>query len=151
MKISWLVPFLIFLFLLDLNVEGKRKGLKIGKKVKRLFVHSGKKVKKVFVGHKHHHKKKKASAATTTTTTSLQTFINPTATTFTNSFTLSEILMTVTDRNYNYFFGYPTNIPGFKGELYESSRYLIAGRRKKCGCCDNKIIIVTKAPEERLI
>lgn len=146
MRISSFIPFLTLFILLNLEFLEAKKRLKIGKKVKKLFVNSGKKAKKIFVKHKHHNHK--------ASSTSISTFIQPTATTFTSSFTLSELLMTITDRDYNYFYGYPTNIPGFGGNnvnLYRSSRYLIAKKRQNCGCCDNKIIIVTKAPEEKLI
>ena len=140
----------------------RKKGLKISRMTKKFFVGNfkkvekglvggSKKVKKVFVSKKHHHKKANLPAMKSINST----FIQPTATTFTSSFKLSEVLLTITDPNYNYFFGYPSNLPGgsSKGvEYYKNSKYLIGGPRKHCGgCCDNKIIIVTRAPDERLI
>lgn len=122
----------------------KKKKLKIGKKIKKLFVA------------KKHHKKPKPSSITapspTLTPPSLtptMTLMAPTETTFSSSFTVSDVLITITDRNYNYFYGYATNVAGVN--FYRSPKFLVAGPQQKCGCCDNKIIIVTKAPEERLI
>lgn len=141
--LALLVLFTIFLEL----AEGRRKRLRIGRKIKKIFAK------------KHHHKKKQAApppppppppALTTSTSTSTSvSSLLPTATTFTTSFTPTAILLTITDRNYNYFYGYPTNSAGI--DYYNSPRFLIA-RPPHGGCgCGNKIIIVTRAPDERLI
>lgn len=60
----------------------------------------------------------------------------------------AEVFITVTDRNFNHFLGYPTPLSGVN--YYRNPNFLIAGQRP-CGSCDNKIIIVTRAPDERII
>jgi hypothetical protein len=152
MRIKLFILVVIASLLLFSLIDAKRrKGkLKIGKKVKRLFVP------------KKHHKKSKPSSRTTITrpsisktpssrtlTTPSLTLVAPTETTFSSSFTLSDVLITITDRNYNYFYGYATNVAGVN--FYNSPKFLVAGPQQKCACCDNKIIIVTKAPDDRLI
>ena len=165
------ILFLLFLLIIEL-IEARKRKLKIGKKVKRLFV-----------AKKHHHKSKPKprtvisstrtaqSSIFHTVTAALSTFstsisasassitptsiLQPTATTFNANPVLAvpaptptEVFITVTDRNYNYFLGYPTPLSGV--HYYKNPRFMIAGRRP-CGCCDNKIIIVTRAADERLI
>lgn len=150
---------LLFLFLIILIIDvldAKKGKLKIGKKVKRLFV-----------GKKHHKNNKKVTTSTAWTETikSVRSSVRkkvssklksisipqPTATTFNNIPALyagSEVYITLTDRNYNYFLGYPTPLAGVN--YFRNPRYMVAGRRP-CGCCDNKIVIVTRAPDERII
>lgn len=153
--------FTLILFFIQL-IEGKKGKLKIGKKVKRLFV--GKK-------HKNNSTPKSTTVAVSIKSaelSALSTFTaglstvslstptsipHPTATTF-NDIPSSatgqpaEVFITLTDRNYNYFFGYPTPLSGVN--YYRNPRFMIAGQRP-CGCCDNKIIIVTRAPDDRII
>lgn len=152
------VNILLFLFLIMLIIDAiaaKKGKLKIGKKIKRLFV-----------GKKHHNKdKKETTTAWTESIKSARASVLksvsaklasisiplPTATTFNNIPGLhagSEVYITLTDRNYNYFLGYPTAFAGVN--YFRNPRFMVAGRRP-CGCCDNKIIIVTRAPDERII
>lgn len=109
------------------------------------------KMKKYFGGKKKKHQKEHQKKHDTTTSikpispTSL-TLIDPTAATFAASaiqtaFTATPVLITITDRNYNYFYGYPTSIAGVN--YYQSPRFLVAGPRR-CGCCDSHPIIFTR-------
>jgi len=119
-----------FLFFAD-NVAGKKAKVKVGK--------AAKKVKRFFVHKKHHNKKD-----TSTSSTSLS-MIAPTATTFTHSATFisTDVYLTYTDKNFNYFLGYPT-AGGNGANFYGNQRFMVAQPTQKCGCCDNKLIIVTR-------
>ena len=155
MKANLLLFFLLVIIIIKV-IEARRGKLKIGRKIKRLFV-----------GKKHHLNNNRATSMTTTMSSlislkmSIRSSISselatvsipyPTSTTFGNFPPYqadSEVYITLTDRNYNYFLGYPTALAGVN--YYRNPRFLVAGRRP-CGCCDNKIIIVTKAPDERII
>lgn len=157
-----LLLFLILILVVIQVTEARKGKLKIGKKIRRLFV-----------GKKHHkHDKAESTSVYSLVYSARSSIISahlsllshvkptsiplPTATTF-NGFPAlyagslpkqAEVYITVTDRNYNYFFGYPTVLSGVN--YFRNPRFMIAGRRP-CGCCDNKIIIVTRAPDERII
>lgn len=153
MKTKFLL-FLFILFVIEI-IEARKGKLKIGKKVKRLFV-----------AKKHHNKStpnsslsmksarssiyRSISARFATISRATPTSIPlPTLTTFTGSLpNNAEVYITLTDRNYNYFLGYPTVLSGVN--YFRNQRFMIAGQRP-CGCCDNKIIIVTRSPDERII
>lgn len=143
MKLECLAMLFLISFLFAC-IEGKSKlkvkKLKAGKPVK--------KIKKVFI-HKHH---KKASSAASSFSQPFS-IISPTATTFTqapSTFISKDVYFTYTDKNYNYFFGYPSH--GADGaNYYRNPKLLIAQPTQKCACCDNKIIIVTRAPNYEII
>ena len=155
MNMTFWLFFLVFLGILQ-SVESKRKGkIKIGKKINKNFGKNAvKKIEKLFIGKKHHNKKKTPNTPPAIPNI-IQSIVQstsmpePTATTFFSYFTASEILITMTDRDYNYYYGYPTNLDGVN--YYQNSNFLVAGQRNQCGCCDNKVIIVTRALEDRLI
>ena len=105
----------------------KPKPIKVNKKVKRFFA----------VKHTGHHKKKH-------TTTSVIPYITPTLTTFTSYPMIpTPVLLTITDRNFNYFYGYAATVNG--AQYYNSPNYMVAGP-KNCGCADSHPIIVTTVP-----
>lgn len=133
----FLLLIALFLLLTFAEAKKKRKGLKIKTKKPKI----SKKVKRFFAVK---HKKKKEEKPTTTTT---QAFITPTLTTFTAiPVAATPVLLTITDRDYNYFFGYAaTAVNGAK--YYNSPNYLVAGPRR-CGCADSHPIIVTRIPED---
>lgn len=157
MKSNFLLLLLLIVLIIEV-IEAKKRKLKIGKKAKRLFV-----------GKKHHNKNKSKSTTVSVSkkltrssirqslssrlaTVSLTSIPQPTATTFSTFPTFkadSEVYITLTDRNYNYFLGYPTLQAGVN--YFRNQRFMIAGRRPCGGCCDNKIIIVTRAPDERIV
>lgn len=120
-------------------VEGKKKKkFKLGKTIKR--------IERAFIIKKHH--KKNSSNTSSSAEVSL---ISPTATTFTESISINyyptAVYLTFTDKNFNYFLGYPS--AGADGSnFYRNQRLMVAQPTKKCGCCDNKLIIVTKAVDD---
>lgn len=149
---------LLFIVLVIEIIEARKGKLKIGKKVKRLFVakkHHNKSISKSI--HMSLAKKSERSSILQSISAHLETMSYatrtsiplPTVTTFNGSLkNHAEVYITLTDRNYNYFLGYPTILSGVN--YFRNPRFMIAGRRP-CGCCDNKIIIVTRAPDERII
>lgn len=140
MKLGFLATLLIISFLF-VYVESKSKP-KVGK--------AAKKIKKFFV-HKNHHKNKKESSTVSSFTRSYS-IISPTATTFTqrlSTFLPKDVYFTYTDKNYNYFLGYPRY--GVNGaNYYRNPKVMIAQPTQRCGC-DNKIIIVTRAPNYEIV
>jgi hypothetical protein len=117
------------------------------------------KLKKFFAKKKHHKKAAAAPATTSIATTSTSfavSFIEPTTTIFGNNGfyegQLSSVYITITDPNFNYFYGYATAAPvngpnGMQqnGYFYNNNRMLVPGP-VNCGCCDSKPIYVTYAP-----
>lgn len=133
--------FILAFAMLSEVMAKKKKGVHV-KKVKAKKVKVNKKVKRFFAVRHHHHKK-----ATSATTTSVSTtLIAPTLTTFsTQLFSPTPVLLTITDRDYNYFFGYAATVSGAK--YFDSNRYYVAGE-KKCGCADSHPIVVTTYPRD---
>lgn len=91
--------------------------------------------------------------------TSTNAYISPTSTffgSFTNAYytgqTVSQVLVTITDRNYNYYMGAypatgvvrgPVDAPNANALYYNNPRILVPGAAR-CGCCDSKPIYVTR-------
>lgn len=67
---------------------------------------------------------------------------------FPDSVTNSEILITITNRNFDQLYGYTTNLVGIN--YYKNNNLLVAGRRYH-GNCDSKLIFVTQTVDEDLI
>ena len=134
-RFALLLTFLLVISFFSV-IEGKKK-FKIGdnaRKVKRFFIH------------KKHHDKKSSSTSVPFS------IISPTATTFTRPITRlsTEVYFTYTDKNFNYFLGYPSG--GANGaNFYRNAGLIVAQPTQKCGCCDNKLIIVTRAADDVLI
>lgn len=133
--------FILAFAMLSEVMAKKKKGIKV-KKVKAKKIKVNKKVKRFFAVKKHHHHK----AAATSTTSLSTTLIAPTLTTFsTQLFSPTPVLLTITDRDYNYFFGYAATVGGAK--YFNSNKYFVAGE-KKCGCADSHPIVVTTYPRD---
>lgn len=67
---------------------------------------------------------------------------------FPDSVTNSEILITITNRNFDHLYGYTTNLVGINH--YKNNNLLVAGRRYH-GSCDSKLIFVTQTVDEDII
>lgn len=82
----------------------------------------------------------------TTSTTSL-TYITPTRAVFTGAIgnkMEEEVLMTITDENFNFMFGYATQVAGVK--YYDTQKYLVA--RERVVGAESKMIYVTRIPND---
>ena len=141
-RFALLLSILFILFVLQSEAKKhKMKKIKIGK--------TAKKVERALFHKKHKkHKKHKSKSSSTSLSVSM---ISPTATTFTNTFPTiptSDVYFTYTDKNFNYFLGYPSGGPN-GANYYQNPMLMVAQPTRKCGCCDNKLIIVTRAPDDR--
>ena len=136
------------LLILAAMVEAKKKGkIKMKKvKVKKAKpIKINKKVKRFFAV-KHHHKKKHKTTASTTILPTSTLYLSPTLTTFTSfAMTPTPVLLTITDRSLNYFFGYAATVNG--AQYYNNANYMVAGPRR-CGCGDSHPIFVTVIPDD---
>ena len=131
----------ILLIFFSFLAEGKKRKTKLKKiKIKKVV----KKVEKAFVPKKKHKRKAQSQSSSSIS------MISPTATTFTQSFPFisTDAYFTYTDKNFNYFLGYPSGGPN-GANFYQNPGLLVAQPTRKCGCCDNKLIIVTRAPDDR--